>query len=517
MSPPQDLGRKSLLMLAGAWGGSAIGMVVSVLIGRVLGPTALGSIGFSTGLVGLLMAALLPGFAQAHLKRLSEGQDPGRCLGTMLGVQLALHTLLVTGLLAGWRATGLFRDPELATVFVWLLAAQVAGNLADSFLKVFVVREWVVPHSLLLIASRLARLTATLVVLAGAPRITWVAATFVVEGLVGGVGAAIVLAGRYQVVPRVPTRQTLAGYWSYARPFTITTPLALFQDSIDRVLVGHWAGLTAAGYYQVARALWEALASVIAAPITFLFTRLSSLYARREEARDRAARDFFYHALDKLLFLTVPLAFLLWAFAEPVIALLYGDAFRPAALALRILVLAALVANVVNPYTYVVLALDRAARFVPVNLLRAVAYSLVLVLLVPPRPVIDGLVGLWPGEPGAAAARLFLILFPCWVYVRWTRELAGVALYRHVGTYLGGFALLLAVFHGAHAALGRLGVVGGWATAIPAAAAALAVYLGYLRRRHSGTADNLRYAGALLSPGDFIRFLRSGLRGPARP
>lgn len=516
MSAPQDLGRKSLLMLASTWGGSAVGMVVSVLVGRVLGPSALGSIGFSTGIVGLLMAALLPGFAQAHLKRLSEGQDPGRCLGTMLSIQVVLHVPLVAGLLVLWSTTGLFRDPELAVVFGFLLAAQITGNFADPFLKVFVAREWVVPYSLLLVASRLARLTAALVVLAWTPRITWVAATFVVEGLVSGAGAVLVLAGRYHVVPRAPTRQILVGYWRYARPFTITTPLALFQDSIDRVVVGHWGGLTAAGYYQVARALWEALGSVIAAPITFLFTRLSNLYARRDEARDREARDFFFHALDKLLFLIVPLAFLLWAFAEPGIALLYGDAFRPAALPLRILVLATIAANVVNPYTYVVLALDHAARFVPVNLLRAAAYSAVLVLLVPPRPVIDGLVGLWPGEPGAAAARLFLALFPCWVYVRWTRELAGVPLYRHVRTYVGGFALLLGVFHATHALLAWLGV-GGAATAIGAAAGAMAAYLLYLRRFHPGTAANLRYAGALLSPGDFIRFLRNGLRGPARP
>ena len=104
---------------------------------------------------------------------------------------------------------------------------------------------------------------------------------------------------------------------------------------------------------------------MIAAPITFLFTRLSSLYARRSEAKDREARDFFFHAVDKLLFLTVPLAFVLWAFAEPGIALVYGEAFRPGRAPLRILVLAAVAANVVNPYTYVILALDQAGALRP--------------------------------------------------------------------------------------------------------------------------------------------------------
>jgi O-antigen/teichoic acid export membrane protein len=513
---PQDLARKSLLLLGSTWGGNALGMLVSILVGRVLGPEALGSIGFSAGAVGLVMAALLPGFAQAHLKRLAEGQDLGRCLGTMLVIQLGLHGALATAIAALSTAQGLFATSSLAVVFLLLLAAQAASSFADVFLKVFIASEWVVPHAIIVLAARVLRLLAVVGVLTAAPGVTAVAATFVLEGLISAVAAGLVLGLRYGVVPRAPTRDSLAGYWRFARPFMITTPIALFQDSIDRVAVGHWVGLTAAGHYQIARALWEALSSVIAAPVTFLFTRLSGLYAQREHARDREAREFFFHALDKLLFLTVPLAFLAWVFAELGIVLLYGGAFRSAALPLRILVLTAVAANIVNPYTYVVLALDQAERFVPVNLLRVVVYAAVLLLLVPPRPVIDGLVGLWPGERGAALARLFLVLFPCWVYVRWTRELADVGLYRHVGTYLGGFALLLGVVHSTELVLASLGVGGAPAT-IAGAAGAGAVYFLYLWWCHPGTAETLRYAGALLSPTDFIRFLRSGLRGPERP
>ncbi len=514
--PSQDLARKSLLLLGSTWGGAALGMLVSILVGRVLGPAALGSLGFSTGVVGLVMAALLPGFAQAHLKRLAEGQDAGRCVGTMLAIQLALHAVLVAAVLVLWSVQGIFTRSDLALVFLALLGAQVATNFADIFLKVMVAREWVVPHAIILLAARLLRLLATVAVLSAAPSLIAVALTFVVEPVLSGLAAAVVLARRYRVAPRAPTRASLDAYWSYARPFLVTTPLALFQDSIDRVAVGAWAGLTAAGHYQIARALWEALSGVIAAPATFLFTRLSALYARRSEAGDREAREFFFHALDKLLFLTVPLAFAFWAFAEPGITLLYGPAFRPAALPLRILVLAAVVANIVNPYTFIVMALYRAGRFVPVNLLRVVAYAIVLVALVPPQPLIDGWAGLWPGPPGAAAARLFLVLFPCWIYVRWTRELASVPLYRHVATYVGGFALLLALFEALRVGGVAVGAEG-WAASIPAAVGAACVYLGYLFARHPGTTENLRYTRALLSPVAFIRFLRGGLRGPARP
>jgi O-antigen/teichoic acid export membrane protein len=499
--PPQDLGRKSLLLLGTTWFGSALGMVVSILIARTLGPEAVGSIGYTTGLVGLLMAALLPGFAQAHLKRLAEGQDPGRCLGTMLTIQLVLDLLLVAGLGLAWAVSGFAPWGSLVQVFLCMLGAQLAAGFADIYLKIFIAREWVVPYALILLAARMARLAATVVVLAWAPRITWVAATFPIEGLLSLAGAAVVLAGRHGISVRRPTLESLRGYWRFARPFLVTTPIALFQDSIDRVAVGRWAGLTAAGYYHVARALWEALSSVMGGPTILLFTRLSQLYATRSEAGDREARGLFESGLDKLLFLVLPLGLGLWAGAEVAIGLLYGRAFLPAVWPLRILVLASVVASIVNPYILVVNALEATHRFIPVNVLRLIVYLAVLGLLVP---------GPLPGAPGAALARLVLIAFPAWVYMRWTRELAGVGFYRLIPAYVMAFSLGIGVFHGIRAILAP--VPEPWAV-FPAALGGLGAYFICLGRVHPRTGANLRYALSLLSPRAFQDFLRAGLRG----
>ncbi len=511
---PQDLGRKSLLLLGSAWGGTALGMLVSLLIARILGPAALGGIGWSLGAAGLCMAALLPGFAQAHLKRLAEGQDAGHCLGTMAAIQLGLTVALLAAVGIGWAAAGPAGRSELGLVFVLVLASQVAGNFADIFLKVFIAREWIVGYSTITLGARIARLLATLGVLLWAPSVTAVAATFPLEGLLSGAAAAALLARQHGVRLARPTREHVRGYWSYARPFMITTPLALFQDSVDRFLVGHWAGLAAAGYYHVARALWEALSSVIAALATFIFTRLSALFARRSPEGDAEARRFFWGAMDKLLFVITPLGFLVWAAAGSVVTLLYGAAFGPAATALRILVLAALAAAIVNPHTHAVYALDQGWRFVKVNVLRAVVYLGVLALLVPGSPA--ALVPVhpgwaWGGEAGAAAARLFLILFPAWVYVRWTRELAGLTLAPPTVVYLAGFALLLGLHHGLERALVSLAPVPPLHAWPGPAAVALGAYLGLLLVAHRGTRDNLAYALSLLSPRRFRDFILTGL------
>ncbi|HEU4369341.1 MAG TPA: oligosaccharide flippase family protein, partial [Methylomirabilota bacterium] len=370
----------------------------------------------------------------------------------------------------------------------------VAGRLADAFLRVFIAREWVVAHGAVLLATRVARLAATVLVLALVPTVHWVAATFLLEGVLAGAVAGAVLAAR-GIRPSAPTRAAVADYWRYARPFLVTTPLALVQDSIDRVLVGRWAGLTAAGYYHVARGLWEALAGVIAPPGLLLFTRLSSLYAERTPERDRTARALFFSGLDKLLFVSTALAIAFWTLAGPAIGIVYGESFLPAILALRILVLAALAAAIVNPYTFVLQAQDEVARFVPVNVLRFAVYLAALAVLIPER---------WPALPaaeaGAALARLLLIAFPAWVWVGWTRELAGIPFYRRAAVYVAGFGLAIVTFHAAEALLAPVA----WpslAASLAAAAPAFAVYASWLLKLHPDTRANVAYAVRLVAPG----------------
>src|ERR671922_1160777 len=176
--PRRSLGRASLVLLGSTWIHSGLSLLISVLIGRVLGPAVVGELALNLGLAGVVMAALLPGFTQAHLKRLAEGQDAGRCVGTMATLQLALTAALAVVVVLAWRTGTLAGMSADTTVLVAMLGAQVGGRLADVFLKVFIAREWVVLHGALLLGARVARLAATGAVLVLVPRVSWVALTF---------------------------------------------------------------------------------------------------------------------------------------------------------------------------------------------------------------------------------------------------------------------------------------------------------------------------------------------------
>jgi O-antigen/teichoic acid export membrane protein len=474
-------------------------MLASVLVARALGPSAVGAIGFSLGLAGLVMAALLPGFGLAHLKRVAEGQDIGRCVGTMLAIQSALTLAVLIVAAAVWPIWGPSGDS--GAVFAAILAAQLAGALAEAMLRVFVGREWPVPYAGLLLGGRILRLLLTVLIIVSVPSVVWVAVTFLAENVAVGTAALVVLVRHQNVRVRRPTRASLVSYWTYARPLLVTTPLGIVLDSADRYVVGRFAGLTVSGYYHVARALWEVIGSLLAAPWTFLFTQLSAIYAARTEESGRRGRAFFAEAMDKVLFVATPLALLFWAFAEPLIAALYGPSFVPAAPAVRILVLASIAMTIVDPYTLVVMALDAAHRFIAVNVLRLAVYLVLLGVLVAvpsydSRVVIDG-------AAGAALTRLLLVLFPAWVYWRWTRELAGIPFYRRAWTYVIGF-LMMAIFVSAVQALTETVVA-----RMVAAALALAGYVLVLYVVHPDTPQNIRYVRSLFSPSQFLAFLAS--------
>ena len=482
---PAALGRRSVILVTGTWTATALGVVATILTARWLGPEAVGILGFGFGVAGIVGALLLPGLSQAHVKRVAEGQDVGRCVATMLGAQLALQITQVVVLLVvvRWWSAVLPAGVPVGVV-VALLVAQILTSLAGAFTGALLGLERATAYAGTLLAGRGCRVVATAAVLAWHPDVGWIAATYVLEAMVVLLVAAGVVLGRRGVVLRAPDRAILRSYWAHARPLLWTSPVSLLQDSLDRVAVAHWAGLTAAGHYQVARALWEVLGTLNAYPFQMLFARLSRLFATRTAETETEARRLFAAAVDHLLFLVTPAALLLWALRDVVVSVLYGGAFLPAAAPLTALIAAALLQTALNPYHFVLYALDAHARFVPVVFARFVLYLVALALLVPAA-----------GAVGAALVRLLVVIVPAWTFVRWARELAGVRFPTVTWLYLAAFAAGAAASEAARFALGPLG----WpAVPVGAAVAALATAAAIVGIGHPAPRANLAYAALVL-------------------
>ena len=243
--------------------------------------------------------------------------------------------------------------------------------------------------------------------------------------------------------------------------------------------------------------LWEILGTLNAYPFQLLLSRLSRLFAAPGGDARVETRRVFASAVDRLLFIAVPAAFGLWALRQPVVTLVYGERFLPALDPLMIFMVTALAQAAFNPYQFILYAMDQHARFVPVVMLRLLVYLAAMVALVP----------VWGGT-GAAAVRLLMVVFPCWVFIRWTRELAGIGFQWVTVAYLAGFRCPRRY---QRESCGRRCSRPAWR--LPGAiaggmAVALTAYAGFLWITHTGTAGNLRYARELADPRRFVAFFK---------
>ena len=87
--------RKIALLFAAENINAIIGWVALLFVARKMGASALGEFGYALSLVGGFTFLAFFGFRMAHVKRVSEGLDLGKCIGTFLSVRLVLISFML--------------------------------------------------------------------------------------------------------------------------------------------------------------------------------------------------------------------------------------------------------------------------------------------------------------------------------------------------------------------------------------------------------------------------------------
>jgi PST family polysaccharide transporter len=117
----------------------------------------------------------------------------------------------------------------------------------------------------------------------------------------------------------------------FGLPLAGASLLALLMLNIDYIVVGHTLGTAALGLYLLAFNLCSWPITVVTSAIRRVAV---ALFARLSEHADDGGAHGFGQFLGLALGLTLPMCVLLAAFAQPLIQVLYGERWTPAALAL---------------------------------------------------------------------------------------------------------------------------------------------------------------------------------------
>lgn len=346
--------RKAFLIILNNGFGAALGIVALFFVGRYMGPAPLGMVGFAIALVGMGTIIANFGLPQAHIKRISQGEDLGDCVATYTVLKLATTTaaaLLVGGSALWWGLTRGFTDATTVTVvgvalahFFLLHLRNILGNTFTALRRtaleqrmVFLENLFRVLATVVLAVAVAAQKGATGRFLGGLARwlpdaepatlAPWLAGTYLV-----GVAASTV-AGlwglRRRPVPFGHYDPVLARrYFRFALPLALLGVVTVLANRLDSVMVGYFWSAGEVGRYFAAQRYATLIAIIPGAVGTLFFPLISELAARGSlEGVHQVAAT----AQRLLSFTIIPVVAGVWLFSEAIFHILVGDDFLGAA------------------------------------------------------------------------------------------------------------------------------------------------------------------------------------------
>jgi len=194
-------------------------------------------------------------------------------------------------------------------------------------------------------------------------------------------------------------RPTLRWSWRELAPvmkfgilFQGSILVAIAGDAVVPIFVTAWSGVTGVGFLNWAATLAFLPLQVVSIAGRVLFPALSSLQADTERFAEATAR-----ALNRVTAVLYPAATLLLAGADPVVRLIFGEAWLPAIPAVRCFCLSAIIGGTSTIFVHALYSLGRADIVFRLNLASAVLLWAITLVLVP-----------WLGFVGFAVASVSL-------------------------------------------------------------------------------------------------------------
>lgn len=379
--------RNSTALLASRVAMSAMGWAGSILIARLLSPEGWGQFSFVFGLLGLLSIVTDLGVGRVVLARLldSDAEEVSRVAGAFVALRLLLGLIgyalaLAFVVLLDYPAIVVQATAVAGVVVVLATPAQALSVLFQSRLRLTAV-------ALAEALGQVVQLLLTVLAALFAPLLLVFVLPFVIN-------EAVVLVLLLRRVRRgdggpVSMRQLQLRRWRgmliEALPLTIGAALTALLHKIDVLLLSRLDTFEAVGLYTVGYKFADVLLLVASAVVAPVMTLLVVAWPGDTDGFRARVRKT---SAVLVLFGTLAVG-VFWSAAEPLIGLLYGAGFTPAAHSARLLVLGAALAMLTSLGLYVLVAAGK-QRLYPWVGLAGLLLNVVLNVVLIPRYSFEG-------------------------------------------------------------------------------------------------------------------------------
>ena len=394
--------RKIALLFAAENINAIIGWVALLFVARKMGASALGEFSYALSLVGSFTFLAFLGFRMAHVKRISEGLDLGKCIGTFLSIRFVLISFMLLVFASSYWFWTVYLGKQiydiqtpglLLTIILYYIVFLALGVMTATFSGLEQSARVAIPN---VIGTSLRSFLFIATALMGWG-VIWLARSY----LIGITVIAFLSLWYFKDYPiSKPDKKTFNSYKSYAIPVAAASIFVIFKQHLDKIFIGiFWTEHQVGLYFAVQRiAIFIGILAI--AVEEMLLPAISKLHASR---KNQAIQHLVYDAERYIGMVVVPVVVMTIVWSSEIIEVFISREFLPASTILQLLALAALVRVVNRPWSIALRGSDRPDLTSIVNILAASLSIILMLVLVPKRIPHLGLNDL-PGMGGEGAA-----------------------------------------------------------------------------------------------------------------
>jgi O-antigen/teichoic acid export membrane protein len=426
-----------------------LGFFASFFVARFMGPEPLGVLTAALAYVNIFGILGGLGFGLAHYKRVSEGMDLGKCIGTFFIIRLILTLFMYCVTIASYfgiyKMTGKYPLNSAYTYFFLIIATSFAiSNFAISIQNTFSARLEVTKDVIVLIVQKIVNSGFKILIAIGGFSVILLAWNNLLTTLVGLL-IALILFRNYPVGKF--DKATFKSYLLFAAPITLLQIVEKVSFYIDKVFLSYFIDETEVGFYTIAQSLTNLFLFSSFLFANLLIPTFSKMHAEMkiEEMKFLSRKVFRFISL-----IISPLMIYMVFFARPIILFIYGSEFEYSVRILQILSFQVLLFFYLQPFSHLITGCDKPYILAKIGIISAVINILLNFILIPERIGNMPLFGL---KANGAALALLISVSVRWLMFRWhTYRLFSIKLNKDIAfhlllaTLLNGLLYLLLEF-----------------------------------------------------------------------
>jgi len=381
MTNLSTVSRKSFLSILNTSLTIPLGIISVYFVSHYFGPEGMGSFSYALAFVTSFSIFLDMGTTSSHVKRISEGFDEARCIGTFLSIKLFLSLIygiiVITVIqLIKARESSYFTDVVELMIYL-LILSKILGSISLVMTQTFVAQTQTALAVIPALIEKIVNVALKVIVCISGFSLIYLA----VSNLFGTITLLLILLFlfRHKNI-NYPNSKYIKSYVLFGLPLFILSFSDAVMSSMDKLIIGNFLGIYEVGLYSAPQTfIWPS--TIIGVSISSLIMPMTSSYI--SEGKLDLAKNLLYKAESYISLFFGPIIIFSIFTSEILIYYLLGNDFSPSVEYVKFFAISSLFFSLSQPFISFLIASEKLKLLASISIISVLINLSLSLILVP--------------------------------------------------------------------------------------------------------------------------------------